>query len=82
MNQPANKYEYVDHPAHYNPGQYETIKVIRAYNLNFAKGNAVKYILRAGKKPHQRQIQDLQKAIWYIQNEIEALEASNQRPTI
>lgn len=74
-----SKYEYVNHPKHYNPGQYEAIKVIRAYNLNFAKGNAIKYILRAGNKPHQSQIQDLKKALWYIQNEIEAIEASNHR---
>jgi hypothetical protein len=72
------KYEYINHPAHYNPGDYEAYKVIRAYNLNFARGNAIKYILRAGKKPHQTQVQDLKKALWYIQSEIDALDPHNQ----
>lgn len=68
------KYDFVDHPSHYNPGQFEVIKIIRAYNLNFSRGNAIKYLLRAGKKPDQSQIQDLRKAIWYIEDEIKALE--------
>lgn len=68
------KYDFVNHPSHYNPGQFEVIKIIRAYNLNFSKGNAIKYLLRAGKKPNQSQIQDLRKAIWYIEDEIKALE--------
>ena len=58
----------VDHPAHYNPGTYETINVIEAYNLNFCLGNAIKYILRAGKKNIKSE--DLQKAIWYLQREL------------
>lgn len=68
--------EKVDHPAHYggkdNP--YEAIKVIRAHGLNFALGSAIKYILRHGKKPSESAVDDLRKAIWYIQNEIEELE--------
>lgn len=34
------------------------------------KGNAIKYICRAGKKDPQKEIEDLQKAIWYISREI------------
>ena len=68
------KYDFVNHPSHYNPGQFEVIKIIRAYDLNFSRGNAIKYLLRAGKKPNQSQIQDLRKAIWYIEDEIKALE--------
>ena len=44
--------ETVDHPDHYG-GQdntYEAIKIIEAYDLNFSLGNAIKYIIRAGKK--------------------------------
>jgi hypothetical protein len=61
----------VNHPPHYggetNP--YEAIKVIDAHELGFCLGNAVKYILRAGKKGIATL--DLQKAAWYIQHEIE-----------
>jgi len=63
----------VNHPEHYggkdNP--YEAIKVIEAHNLNFAKGNAVKYILRAGKKGDPAQ--DIKKAIWYLERELNNL---------
>lgn len=61
----------VNHPDHYkgkdNP--YEVIKVIDAWNLGFSLGNAIKYIGRAGAKGDK--VEDLQKAIWYIQHEID-----------
>ena len=64
--------ENVDHPAHYGGDSvYETIKVIDAWRLDFCLGNAVKYISRAGKKGPEKRIEDLRKAIWYIQHEIE-----------
>lgn len=64
--------ENVDHPAHYGGDSiYETIKVIDAWELDFCLGNAVKYISRAGKKDPEKRIEDLRKAIWYIQHEIE-----------
>ena len=65
----------VDHPAHYGgPGNpYEVIKVIHAWGLHtsFALGNAVKYIARAGKKDGSSYLEDLQKARWYLEWEIE-----------
>ena len=67
--------ENVNHPAHYggadNP--YEAIKVIEAWGLGFCLGNAVKYISRAGKKDPAKEIEDLEKAVWYLQREIEKL---------
>lgn len=64
----------VDHPAHYggkdNP--YEAIKVIEAWELGFCLGNAVKYISRAEKKGAT--IEDLKKAVWYLQHEIQQRE--------
>ena len=42
--------------------------------LNFHRGNAVKYIARAGKKNPEKEIEDLKKAAWYINREIERLE--------
>jgi hypothetical protein len=71
--------EAIDHPQHYggrdNP--YEAIKVIRAWNLGFCLGNTVKYISRAGKKDPAKLIEDLKKAAWYLQDEIETLEKKN-----
>lgn len=64
----------VNHPSHYggkdNP--YEAIKVIEAWRLGFNLGNAVKYIARAGKK--DAILQELRKAAWYLNREIERLE--------
>ena len=69
----------VNHPKHYggedNP--YEAIKVIEAWNLNFNLGNCLKYISRLGKKPngnlsnYEKILEDLEKALWYLQREIE-----------
>lgn len=61
----------VSHPLHYGGDTpYETIKVIEAWGLNFHLGNAVKYLSRAGKKEDSDPIEDLCKAVWYIQREI------------
>ena len=63
--------EAVTHPQHYGGDTtYEAIKVIRAWGLNFALGSAAKYICRAGKKDPTLTIQDLEKAVWFIQDEI------------
>lgn len=65
--------EIINHPNHYGGDTvYETIKVIEAWDLDFCIGNAVKYLSRAGKKGPA--IQDLQKALWYIQRRINQLE--------
>jgi hypothetical protein len=68
--------ETVDHPPHYggadNP--YEAIKVIEAWNLGFNLGNTVKYISRADKKGSH--LEDLKKARWYLDREIQNLEKS------
>jgi len=69
--------EQVNHPDHYQfceGNVYEAIKVIDACGLCFSLGNAVKYISRAGKKNSEKEIEDLKKAIWYIQHHIETLE--------
>lgn len=68
----GRKKEAVNHPEHYggkeNP--YEVIKVIRAWNLSFSLGNVVKYVARAGKKDPAKRLEDLHKALWYLQEEI------------
>lgn len=61
--------EMVNHPSHYNQGKYEVIDVIEDWKLDFCLGNAIKYIARAEYK--ENKIEDLKKAIWYINREIE-----------
>lgn len=65
--------DVVNHPSHYTYGKIEVIEVIEAWGLNFHRGNAVKYIARAGKKNPEKEIEDLQKAKWYIEREIKRL---------
>lgn len=67
--------EMVKNPDHYggasNP--YEAIKVIENWNLDFHLGNTVKYISRAGKKDPTKEIEDLEKASFYLSRKIEML---------
>jgi len=66
--------ENVDHPQHYGGDtQYEVIKVLEAWDLDFHLGNVVKYVARAGKKDKSKEIQDLEKALWYLKRKIELL---------
>ena len=64
----------VNSPAHYTA--YEGLEVIQlTEQMNFNRGNAVKYIARAGLKSYDTEIQDLKKALWYIRREIDRMEA-------
>lgn len=65
--------ERVDHPAHYHANTIEAIEVIEAWRLNFNRGNTIKYISRAGLKDPARELEDLNKALWYLKREIERL---------
>ena len=66
----------VHHPPHYiTESGIETIDVIEAFGLGFRLGNTVKYILRAGKKNNR--LEDLRKARWYLDREIEKSEATD-----
>jgi len=60
--------DMVNHPKHYNVEGYEVIDIIDAFGLNFNMGNALKYLLRAERKGNKEQ--DINKAIWYLQREI------------
>lgn len=61
--------ENINHPQHYQ-GKIEVIDFIEDKNLNFNLGNAIKYIARAGKKDKTKYIEDLKKAIWYLEREL------------
>lgn len=63
--------DLVNHPPHYKSGGIETIDFIEAKDLNYRLGNVIKYVSRAGKKASDP-IEDLEKAAWYLQREIDA----------
>ena len=68
-----NPTDVVNHPSHYKVGGIETIDFIEGKNLGYNLGNAVKYISRAD---HQgNRLQDLQKAQWYLNREINKAQA-------
>lgn len=61
----------INHPHHY-AYSHEPIDVIISWELDFCLGNVLKYIARAGKKGPA--VEDLKKAMFYLQREIELLE--------
>lgn len=63
----------VNHPSHYTDGKIEVIDFIEDKGLNFHRGNAVKYIARAGKKDKYKEVEDLEKAVWYLNRDINRL---------
>lgn len=72
-------------PAHYKDSKIEVIDYIEDKNLGFCLGNAIKYISRAEKKKDNgrniidKEIEDLQKAVWYINRRIYELEKEYKR---
>ena len=68
----------VRHPAHYTTGKIECIDYIEDKELGFHLGNAVKYITRAGRKDPARTVEDLEKAVWYIQRKIKLLKEGEE----
>ena len=71
VNEIKVNYEIV--PNHYDNKQgYDVIDISKHYGLNFNRGNVVKYICRAGKKDNE--LQDLKKALDYLQREIKFIE--------
>lgn len=66
-------HDAVNHPSHYTDGDIEVIDYIEDKKLPYHLGNAVKYISRAGKKNPDKTVEDLQKAVWYINRYIKKL---------
>lgn len=64
-------------PPHYTRFPVEVIQLTE--HLNFCRGNAVKYIARAGAKDPDKELEDLKKAAWYIDREIARLWKEAQR---
>ena len=80
----TSKPDNVNHPLHYTDGKIEVIDYIEDKQLGFCLGNAVKYISRAGKKKSgnltdkEKEIEDLKKAVFYINYRIKELEEQNE----
>ena len=55
-------------PSHYKTDSIDVIDVCKILDLNFNRGNVLKYISRAGKK--QNELEDLNKALEYLKREI------------
>lgn len=72
--------DVVNHPSHYTQGGVEPIDLIEAQELNFNRGNVVKYVVRAGRKKSKgktllvKELEDLNKAKFYLQREIDKCE--------
>jgi hypothetical protein len=65
-------------PSHYqSPNGIELIDVIN--HLNYSRSNAIKYIFRAGRKNPDKELEDLQKAQWLINREIDKLIHEKQK---
>jgi hypothetical protein len=66
----------VNHPNHYNQGKIEVIDAIEEWGLGFNDGNVVKYVSRY--KHKERPLEDLKKAKWYLEREINRLEKKSK----
>lgn len=69
----VEKNDPINHPAHYCDGRIEVIDFIEDKKLGYHLGNVVKYVCRAGKKHPETEIEDLEKALWYLQRQIRNL---------
>lgn len=69
----AEENDPVNHPAHYCDVGIETLDYILAKNMDFLLGQVCKYISRAGKKDPEKELEDLEKAQFYLARKIELL---------
>jgi hypothetical protein len=65
-------------PTHYRKQPMQPIEIIDAYGLDFKRGNALKYLLRAGSKPGEDKADDLLKAVWYLICELHSIELADE----
>lgn len=69
--------EMINHPAHYGgiENQYEVVKVCEAWDLDKDAYlfNVIKYVARAGRKHPDKELEDLKKALWYLERKIKRI---------
>ena len=69
--------DIIEHPAHYTQG-IECMDYIERHKLNYARGNIIKYVTRAGLKDESKEVEDLEKARWYLDREIERVKKAKK----
>lgn len=78
----AERYEEIDRPDHYrieiDGHVFDVIDLIDATDSGFHIGNALKYLIRAGRKPGVEAVTDLRKAAYYAGRMADKLEADNE----
>ena len=74
-NGPFKVNDPINHPEHYNQGKIEVIDFIEDQELPYHEANAVKYTCRSRFKGNR--VQDLKKAVWYLNRRIQLLEKTN-----
>lgn len=72
-NKPAESHDNINHPAHYTQG-IECADYLWSHNMDYFKGNIIKYVTRAGLKDPAKYKEDLEKARWYLNYLIEHAE--------
>ena len=72
----VEKESAVEHPKHYNNiAGIECLDVVEHFNFN--RGNAIKYVWRAGEKSKEKEVEDLKKAVFYLEREIKNIQEEN-----
>ena len=66
-------HDRVNHPSHYTGFSHGAEVIDITENLNYNRGNAIKYLARAGRKDSASELEDLMKARWYVNREIARL---------
>jgi len=69
--------DLINHPPHYTRGKIEVIDFIEDQKLGFHRASALQYLIRAGVKNPVTKLQDLEKAKWYINREIELIKGGD-----
>jgi hypothetical protein len=69
----AEDYDVINKPKHYTDSKIEVIDYIEDKNLGYCLGNVIKYVSRAGKKDPSKEVEDLRKAMWYLERRIQEL---------
>lgn len=69
--------DVISHPSHYTQG-IECMDYIESHKLNYARGNVIKYVTRAGLKDASKEVEDLEKARWYLDREIERVKEAKK----
>lgn len=72
------KHDPVTHPDHYTRGLIEVMVAIEDWELNYHRASVIKYVVRAGHKSAETEVEDLQKAAYHLNREIMLLQRNGK----